>query len=324
MSFDTGNHAAAPILHRNAPCTPYLLTTLLVVLSVLLAALMPASAGGLRPAPAGGVVVDFSEDPLADDRAVFEGEAFDRLEWAPSQPLYAGDAPGTLTAIYQSDLPAGRVGWPLGQTLTREDDFQAVAVFVIDSEHLAADPFGYFQISWGLWNSRTTGMDRTGGPAAVADTYEMIEFDYYPNVSPFWGGPFLSPALFGVERIGGAFVNFSFAAAETELPPDVPLVATLEHRAGQDAVVVSVQRITGDGGLLPVDGAVTVIPVDYLLEDDYAVDTVGLTLWQNGWEVPGNGDPELVAWVDFHLLAVRVGPIVRPEQAAGLGAAGRR
>ena len=88
-----------------------------------------------------------------------------------------------------------------------------------ETPRLAADPNGFFQISWGLWSSTTTGLERTGNPASFAgDTFELLEFDYFPNASPFFGGPFLSPTAFGVANPDapgfegqGSFANAAFS-----------------------------------------------------------------------------------------------------------------
>lgn len=290
-----------------------------VVLAALVAAGGAATAQerAVRPATSvpGTLIVDFSADPLQSPEARFEGDAFERVTWEASAPRFPGDAPGHVTALYRSNRPAGRVGWPLPRELGQDDTFTAAAVIELDPDHFRADPMGFFQISWGLWNAAATGLDRSGGPEADADSYQLVEWDYFPNVSPFFGGPFLSPGVFGVKLPGDpdAFANFSFASVETTLPLGVPLLTAMEHRAGQDAVVVSVHEIRDDGSLMPVDGAVAVVPLGWLVEPEYALDRAGLTLWRNGFEEPG-GEPQLDAKVDFHLLAVREGRIVSPEE----------
>jgi hypothetical protein len=283
----------------------------MVVVLACLAVQAVAVAGEVAVTPAGGaLVVDASEDPRNDPRARFEGAAFERTGWEPSAPRFPGDAPGHVSAHYRSDLPAGRLGWPLPRALGREDTFTAAAVIVLDPEHFHADPHGFFQISWGLWNARATGMDRSGGAEAHADTHQLVEWDYFPNVSPFFGGPWLSPSVFGVRLDGNpdAFANFTFASVETKLPLGVPLLTTIDHRAGQDAAIVSVHEVQPDGSLLPVDGAVAVVPLGWLREGEYALDTAGLTLWNNGWEEPG-GEAQLDVRVELHLLVVREGRV---------------
>ena len=189
----------------------------------------------------------------------------------------------------------------------------AAAAFVIRSEGFAAEPDGFFQISWGLWNTEATGLDRTGSfQDFTADTYELIEFDYYPNVSPFFGGPFLSPALFGEEVNGDAFANFtSLFDLDVALPLDTPLLAVLEHRPDLDVLVLGVHRIVDSGHVVPLDGAVGSAPLAFLSSREYDLNTIGLTLWADGF---GGPTPAVVATLDFHALTVVSGLVGRPEE----------
>ena len=210
------------------------------------------------------------------------------------------------------------LGFPLPEAWTQNDPFTAVALFVLESDELFADPFGFAQISWGLWNSSTTGLERTGNLASLAgDTFELIEFDYFPNVSPEFGGPFLSPSVFGLADVDnplfgllGSFTNLAFASVEVELPLDTPLLAVLQHRPGEDAVVVSLHHLM-NFKLLPVSGAVAVAPLSQLGLREYAVDTLGLTLWLDGY---GGAASALHARVVYHGLAAAPGLIDRPER----------
>jgi hypothetical protein len=273
-----------------------------------------ADPGGPVPgSPAVRVEWSFETDPIADSTAVVAGQVLDRLAWQPDDPAFPGDPAGSLRALYDSSLPAGWFGLPLEATLTDRDTFTAAAAFVIDSEGFAADPDGFFQISWGLWNVGTTGLNRTGSLTSfAADTFELIEFDYFPNVSPFFGGPFLAPAVFGAPVGSDAFGNFtSLFDLEVELPLDIPLLAVLEHRPDADAVVAQVYRIVDARTVVPVNGAVGSAPLDFLTERDYEVNVIGLTLWNDGF---GGPTPALQASVDFHKLSAISGLPDRPEQ----------
>lgn len=286
----------------------------------------PAGLGGASTTRGAGpsitpfaLLADFSSDPADDPGALFEGGAQERLNWNQDEPVFAGDAPGSLSVLYASDLPAGRLGWRLEETLSQDDAFSAVAVFVLQSDHLNADPFGFFEISWGLWNSDITGLDRTGNfENPAADTFELMEFDYFPNVSPFFGGPWLSPSAFGAADtdnplypVLGAFANMTFGSVETALPLDVPLAAVIEYRPDLGAVVVRVLQLVEGGGWLPVDGAVTVMPLSFMSRPEFTFDTAGLTLWHDGY---GGPSPALDAEVVYHLLTVRKGRVVHPEE----------
>lgn len=256
----------------------------------------------------------FESDPLAAPDAVVAGDSLARLSWADDAPLYPGDRPGSLSALYDSSAPAGLFGFPLGQSLGQDDAFALAVVFVIDSEGFEADPNGFFQISWGAWNSSTTGLNRTGDFNDFAsDTFELIEFDYFPNVSPFFGGPFLAPSLFGrpVGDPPDGFANFtSLFGLEVSLPKDVPLLAVLEHRPDDEVLVLQVYRVVGEQGLQPINGAVGFAPLEFLSLPLYEVDTLGLTLWNDGFGGPA---PAVLATVEFHALVAIRGLPGRPE-----------
>lgn len=260
----------------------------------------------------------FRTDPLLDGGALVAGDALDRLTWQPDAPAFAGDPAGSLRVLYDSSLPAGWFGFPLPALLDESRTFTAGAAFVIASEGFAASPEGFFQISWGLWNSSTTGLNRTGSfTDYAADTFELIEFDYFPNVSPFFGGPFLAPTLFGAATGPDAFLNFaSLFDLKVGLPLDVPLLAVLEHRPEVDALTVQVYRIVDAEHVVPLNGAVGVAPLGFLSQRDYEVDTIGLTLWNDGF---GGPTPALTAEVDFHALTAITGLADRPERMLAPG-----
>jgi hypothetical protein len=243
---------------------------------------------------------------------VVAGEALSRLSWQADGPAFPGDVPGSLSAVYDAGRSAGWFGWSLPRSFDAGDTFSAAAAFVIRSEGFSAEPDGFFQISWGLWNSAATGLDRTGSfQDFTADTYELIEFDYYPNVSPFFGGPFLAPAVFGAEVNGDAFANFtSLFDLDVALPLDTPLLAVLEHRPDLDVVVLGVHRIVDSGRVVPLDGAVGGAPLAFLSSREYELNTIGLTLWADGF---GGPTPAVVATLDFHALTVASGLVGRPE-----------
>ena len=272
-----------------------------------------ARAGGAVPAPPAAAVT-FGTDPAADPDVVVAGAALERVTWNADGPAFPGDLPGSLTADYTSDLPAGWIGWPLAEPLDQDVPFTAAAVFVIEPEGFAADPYGYFEISWGLWNRETCGLERTGSPASAAgDTFQLAEFDWFPNVSPWFGGPWLSPSLFGAAdpenplfEQYGAFANMTFGSVEARLPLGVPLLAVMEHRPADGVMVVQVYEL-GEGAPVPVPGAVTVVPLGWLSRPEYVLDTIGLTLWHDGWQ--WGETPALVARVTFHLLAVHRGTL---------------
>lgn len=286
--------------------------------TVLLSVLLCTAPSVLAAEPASSVAEYFHDDPTTQSDTVLTGEVHDRVEWAFDPPAFPGDRPGSLTALYDSRLPSGLLGIPLPATLDQDQPFTAAAIFVVEPG-LIADPNAFFQISWGLWNRSTTGLNRTGSFADFAgDTFELLEFAYFPNVSPFFGGPFLTPSVFGVANTDdpsfpflGSFVNLAFSSVQMELPAGVPLLAVLEHRPVDDVLVTSVYRVINGNKLLPVDGGVTVTPLSHLTAREYELDTLGLTLWNDGFS---GEPPSLVARLTFHGLVMVPQLLERPER----------
>ncbi|RMF71852.1 MAG: hypothetical protein D6738_12975 [Acidobacteria bacterium] len=292
------------------------------------AALAPPVAAGppaTRPADRAAVFA-FDHDPLADPSVTLEGDPTGRLAWHDGAPAFPGDRPGALRAHFLSSAPTVRIGWALPDDLDERDAFTAFAAFEIRSEGFSADPDGFMQIAWGLWNAAATGLERVAyGPRA--DSFELLEFDWFPNVSPVFGGPYLSPALFGAADpenplfpAAGAFANASFGfGPPVELPFDTPLLATMEHRPADGVVVVSVHELLDSGELLPVPGAVTLVPLAFLSRPEYRFDRIGIALYEDPF---GGPTPAVDAQVDFHALGVRPGLTVHRADAL-FGAAGR-
>ena len=156
----------------------------------------------LAAAPADAQRFDFHRSPEKLG-AVVEGADDGRFSWR------AGDA---LSALYDSTMPSSRLRLPLGRMLTGADDFR----LTVELELAAVDggPDDFMQLAFGLTNSETTGLNRTGtvAPPPVwfvddSDTYDQIELGYFPNLTP-WGGPTLQPAVFGA-NLGSPFDNFA-------------------------------------------------------------------------------------------------------------------
>ena len=265
------------------------------------------------------VAVYFQEDPTLAPSTVLVGAASDRFTWQSDAPAFPGDRPGSLTAVYDSNLPAGLLGFPLPRAFDQDDTFTAAALFVIEPRDFYADPDGFFQISWGLWSSTATGLERTGSFADFAgDTFELLEFDYFPNRSPSFGGPFLSPTVFGEANpqdpsfdFLGSFVNVTFGSAMSELPLGQPLVALMEHRPVDDVMVFSVFRVVHGSGLVPVDGAVASVPLALLPSRTYEVDVIGLTLWHDGFALETRS---LFARLTYHGLIALPGLLDRQQR----------
>ena len=266
----------------------------------------------------------FVTDPTVATDSVVAGQPHDRLEWNADAPAFPGDLPGSLTALYDANAEAGLFGLPLPQSYDQQATFTAAAAFVVHAEGFQADPDGFFQISWGLWNRATTGLNRTGSIESYAgDTFELIEFDFFPNVSPWFGGPFVAPTLFGRAAVddpsfefNGAFANLtSLFDLQVGLPFDVPLFAVLEHRPALDSITVQVYRIVSVDGLLALQSAVGPASLDLLVLREYEVDSIGLTLWNDGF---GGPDPSVHATLTYHAWIVVPG-LARPEELLQVG-----
>ncbi len=276
---------------------------------VLTAALGSALALGTgRPTPSLAQVVErFEADPLAGggrNRFVLEGDVPSHFAWLAGEPEhFPADREGTLRVTYDTTLPAARLAMPIGQVLSIDADFDFGAILTIRSEGFFADPNGFSQIAFGLWNSATTGIDRTSFPS---DSFDLVEFDYFANVGPF-GGPFLSPSVFGGAVGGNAFFNFAFQSAELNLPFDRPLLCQFHYDAASRRLALQVSRHLSGVVFEKIPGAV--VPVDLArIAPAFLVDAAGIAAYFEGW-------PSLHASVDYDLLYV--GPLPAPFQVGG-------
>jgi hypothetical protein len=238
-------------------------------------------------------VARFGSDPLAGSIFLPEGDAVSRFTWiGKERPHFAGDRPGTLRVLYDTTVPTGRLSAPLGTVLSTDGDFEFGAVLTIRSAGFHADPEGFSQIAFGLWNAHTTGLGRTLFPS---DSYDLVEADYFANVTEF-GGPFLSPTVFGGEVGGNAFFNFAFQSAETALPFDTPLLIQGKYDAASERLIVSVSRYAAAATFTPIPGARTEVDLSHLAPA-FLADVVGIAGYGEGW-------PSLRAEVDYDLLYV--------------------
>jgi hypothetical protein len=267
--------------------------------------------------------VVFDHDPLrAASGSISEGSVDERLRWERDAPRFRGDAPGSLRALYRSDLPPARLGWPTATPLTERDAFTLWTIVTIESEGFAADPFGFHQISWGLWNAGTTGLQRTGTPTqSAADTFDLLEWDYFPNISPFFGGPFVSPTALGAANrrdplfeLFGAFTNASFGSVEYALPLDQPLLVSLQHDPTTQQLRTQIWLVDGDGSLQLAADATAHAAIDALPLAQFDLTRFGLTLWQDGFTGP---TPSVQAIVRFEAIGLWLGPF--PLETAHIG-----
>jgi hypothetical protein len=253
--------------------------------AILIAAAIPAQAG---------VVARFDSDPLQPGTSpafTGEGNTAARFTYIPdTRPAFPGDRRGSLRVLYDTTLDTGRIGVPLGTVLSLDDDVRFGAVLTIRSAGFFADPNGFSQIAFGLWNSHTTGLGRTMFPS---DSFDLMEFDWFANVGPF-GGPFLSPSIFGGNLDGNAFDNFTFFSAETPLPFDTPLLCEGVYEAATRQLTVTVSRRGRGPQWEPIPGAAVTVDLS-TLHPGYLVDTLGIGAYGEGWA-------SLHAEVDYDLL----------------------
>jgi hypothetical protein len=263
--------------------------------AVVTALLLTAGLAG--PARAGADLVErFASDPLAGAGPnVFyaEGDAGRRFTYLAGEPShFPGDREGSLRVLYDTTLPAGRISTPIGRVLTLDDDFGFGAIFTIRSEGFHADPNGFSQIAFGIWNAATTGMNRTVFPS---DSFDLVEFDYFPNVTPF-GGPFLTPTVFGGIVGGNAFLNFAFQSSEVALPPDVPLLVQARYAAANRSLRLTLSRHARGVFFEALPGAAVAVDLSRL-DPTFHLDVAGIAAYFEGYA-------SLRAEVDYDLLYV--------------------
>jgi len=205
-------------------------------------------------------------------------------------PRFPGDGRGSLRVLYDTTLPQARMSTPIGTVVSFDDDFEFGAILTIRSDGFFADPNGFSQIAFGLWNSSTTGPGRTLFPS---DSFDLIEFDYFPNLTSF-GGPFISPSAFGGEVGGNAFFNFTFVSIETALPHDVPLLCRFVHDGAARQLTLQIGRLEAGATFTPIPGGRAGVDTA-ALNPTFLVDVIGIAAYFEGFA-------SLRASVDYDLL----------------------
>jgi len=240
----------------------------------------------------------FADDPIAAGRAsVTSGDAarFSRT-------------PNALTASYDTSLPTAKLAWPLGATLSSTRSFGLRVRATLLSEGFSADPNRFAQIAFGLVNSATTGDDRAGGHGG--DAFDAVTVDYFPNVSPVFGGPSLGPTVIASDTGASYFSSIQFPFNqegglddESPLPLDAPLEYQLDYDA--DASLLTL-RVLADGAALPInvnqpffdpggfDGDATTIQLPLDAGTLFSVDQFAILLWQDTF-LPAGAAPNVRA-----------------------------
>lgn len=237
----------------------------------------------------------------------------------PADPRFVLNADSTLTARYNSFLDTDKLLFPLARPLTSDESFTVTTRFKILSAGFSAPSDQLGQISFGLVNLVTTGNDRSGSPTTNGDTFDSVTLDYFPNVTPFFASPTLSPTVFATAPTAGspAFdVIYSVfgeqsalsAAGEAPLPLDTFLTSHLAYDAAVHRVTLSLATdagsllINAEGG---ADGNNTTIQLQLPETADFRMDAYALTLWKDAWAF---GVPSVQADVVFDSFAVTAVP----------------
>ena len=267
-----------------------------------------ASSMLLAPAAtfAQAVVSEFSSDPTTrhgNDPVFFvRGPGAAQFVHDPASPSrFAGDNKGSLAVTYDSLLPTTRLLTTFPGGFTQHDDFVFGAVITIRLDGFAPDPFGFHPIAFSLINSATTGDDRTGDLSDFsADTFDTVEASYFPNISPFFGGPYFSPDVFGQALGGDAFANFGFGSVNFELQPGATYLIEMEHAAAGRLLVGQVSVVQADGRAILLPNSR--VQIDLSNVTGFLVDSLGISAYHDGFNVFSQSGRSLLATVDYDLL----------------------
>jgi len=212
----------------------------------------------------------------------------------------------SLDVHVDSSLPTARFDTPLGTTFTGSTDFTLTARFSFTVTSAPGDQD--MQFAFGLTNSATTGGDRTGSYSNFSsdNTFNTVEYDYFPNVSPLYGGPTLSPSVFGAQSGGNdAFSNFASVFGPSSLltgnplPTAQELQATLAYSALGQTLTLTIQQVNADNSLTLLD----VVPLSTSgLDPTFSVDTLSIMAYNDGFT--DSSEPSLVGDMSFQRLEV--------------------
>jgi len=266
--------------------------------------------------PAASAVSDnFSVNPLTSGAWLFGvgSNVNNQFSWSP----------GALNVHLDSSMPTARIDRPLGVTLSDSTSFQLSARFSFHITSAPADQAAQF--SFGLTNHALTGGDRTGTLASFTsdNTFSTVEFDYFPNVSPSFGGPTLSPAVFGASTGGDAFSNFAsiFGDASnlgshpppgiTALPQDTTLEAHLAYDGSSKTATLTMFQVSGLGVLSQLNTGPLVLDLGafgsgYDPTDPFSLDTLSIMSYQDGFTT--SDAPSLVGDVTYQSISLTLVP----------------
>jgi hypothetical protein len=232
-------------------------------------------------------------------------------------------SPGALAVHLNSSMPTARLDLPLGTTLGDSSSFLLSARFSFTVTSAPGDQSA--QIAFGLSNHTVTGGDRTGtlGNFSSDNTYDTFEFNYFPNVSPSFGGPDLTQAIFGGPGDGDAFSNFAPSVFEpydlghhaqgiTSLPQATTLEAHLAYDGVNKLVTITMYQVAGNGSLTLLDTELPQLDLTdpsqsgYDFLHPFQLNSLSIAAYQDGFTT--SEDPSLVANVTFQNISLTLVP----------------
>jgi hypothetical protein len=229
----------------------------------------------------------------------------------------------SLVTRVDSRLATTKLVRALPRALGGSDSFEFGALLLIQSEGFHASPYAFFEIAFGLTNSATTGTDRSGGldggpgeDPGDNDTYDTAEWDFFPNISPVFGGPTVGPTIVGGRAGDAWYDNFAFnfgpgtdladeiaegLLSATGLPLDTLLDARVIYDAARKLVYMRIWALKPGGWReLPI----RVPPTDVSgLDPFFVVDRIAISLYEDAYN-PSQDDPSLTATVRYYGLYV--------------------
>ncbi len=276
-------------------------TAPLVLAAITLLLLSP-----VPPASAQVVVADFGTDPLQprgnNPLFLLRGPGAAQFVYdAGTAPRYPGDPRGSLAVTYDSVEPTTRLFSMLRGGYTEQQNFEFGAVLTVRPDGFAPDPAGFHPIAFGLFNASTTGDDRTGDLSDFrADTFDTVEFAWFPNLSPLFGGPYLSPDAFGAAVSQDAFDRFAFSTVPLDLRPGVTYLVRMRHIAADRTLTCRIWSVAADGSTTPVPGGTTTVDLSGI--GGFLVNGLEITSYLDGFNVFSQSGRSLLATVDYDLL----------------------
>ncbi len=249
----------------------------------------------------------FDDDPIAAGRGIVTVGDASRFQYES----------GALTANYDTSRATTKLAWPLARSLDATTSFQLNVSATLLADGFSADPNHFAQLAFGLINATTTGGDRAGGRGG--DACDIVTIDYFPNVSPIFGGPSLAPTVIGSDDGAGFFSSIQFPFGneselndEGPLPFDMPLEFELDYAAEESLLTL---RVASGGQPLPLnanqpdiepggfDGDAITIQLLLNPGTTFSVDQFAILLWEDTF-LDTDAPPSVRANIRFEEILV--------------------